>query len=159
MIISKSIRSLAFSALLSLLWLLPTSQKKSLAKEKLSTRRASKQTGQSFTAVSSPRLVIPMLKLSAYQAAMICMGRNVDEYEIVERGTEVQDGDHFFRNTIFKNFVGEMFVLEEIRDDDGQLVRPWEAENDCAAVKQVVYHEDDKDQIKYVELEDEEPLQ
>lgn len=96
-----------------------------------------------------------MVKLTAYQAAMIRMGLNVDQFEIVERGQESEDGEFFFRNTIFKDFAGDMFVLEVITDDDGQLARPWDKFNDCLAVKRIV----NEDGVQYVELEDEEPLQ
>lgn len=156
---TKFIRTLAWPFLFFVLWVLYYLRSNSKPSETNVTVSALKRAARLSNVASQRRSGLLIMKVSAYQAAMLCLGHNVDEFEIVERGSEVQDGDHFFRNTIFKNFVGDLFVLEEIRDDDGNLVRPWEAENDCGAVKQIVYHEDNKDLIKYVELEDEEPLQ
>jgi hypothetical protein len=97
-----------------------------------------------------------VIKISAYQAAMIAMGQNVDQFEIVERGSWLEEGEHMFLNTIFKNFVGETFCLEQIRNcETGELAREWAAENECLAVKQIM----NEDGLMYVELEDEEPLQ
>lgn len=95
------------------------------------------------------------MKITAYQAAMLSMGKNVDDLEISTMGDWVEDGDHLFRNIIIKDFVGNLFVLEHIVDEDGIKVRPWDSEVDLFPVKAVI----NEDGVQYVELEDEEPLQ
>lgn len=103
---------------------------------------------------TQPSELVPM-KISAYQAAMISMGNNVDEFEVVLPGAWIEDGEHLFKNTVFKNFNEKLYVLETIINDDGKLVRPWEKEVDCFPVKQMMT----EDGAQFVELEDEEPIQ
>jgi hypothetical protein len=95
------------------------------------------------------------MKISAYQAAMLSMGQPVDDLSIKHMGDWTEDSDHMFRNIIFQNFVGELFNLEHIVDENGNLARPWEKEVECFAVKAMV----SEDGVVYAELEDEEPLQ
>jgi hypothetical protein len=96
------------------------------------------------------------MQITAYEAAMLTMGNNVNALEIVANGVWTEDGEHLFRTIIFKDFAGNYFSIEEIRDEDGRLVRPWDPIVDAFPVRRIVNEENE---IDFVDIDDEEPVQ
>lgn len=137
MINTKSIRTSVSPFLFYVLWALSYLRSTSKPNATSDTVSALKLAGKLSSAVLPRPSELPTMKISAYHAAMLRLGQNIDQFELVHSGQEIQDGEHFFRNVVFRNFIGDTFVLEVITDDNGKLIRPWELENDCYEVRLV----------------------